>query len=114
VKAAIVGGGIGGLAASVALRRAGVETVVFERARRLETVGAGLTLSANAVRALDRLGIADAVRGVSGRGRQLLVRAGYEPSAARRIAARHEIDLHHAVDLLERGCNAELALAILL
>ena len=45
---------------------------------------------------------------------EALVRAGYEPTAARRIAARHEIDLHHAVDLLERGCSAELALAILL
>ena len=45
---------------------------------------------------------------------EALVRAGYEPSAARRVAARHEIDLHHAVDLLERGCSAELALAILL
>jgi 2-polyprenyl-6-methoxyphenol hydroxylase-like FAD-dependent oxidoreductase len=75
VKAAIVGGGIGGLAAAVALRRVGIELVVFERAQRLETVGAGLTLSPNAVRALDRLGIGDAVRAVSGRGRQLLVRA---------------------------------------
>jgi hypothetical protein len=45
---------------------------------------------------------------------EALVRAGYEPSAARRIAARPEIDLHHAVDLLQRGCSAELALAILL
>ena len=45
---------------------------------------------------------------------EALVRAGYEASAARRIAARNEIDLHHAVDLLERGCSAELALAILL
>ena len=45
---------------------------------------------------------------------EALVRAGYEPSAARRVAARYEIDLHHAVDLLERGCSAELALAILL
>ena len=45
---------------------------------------------------------------------EALVRAGYEPSAAHRIAARQEIDLHHAVDLLERGCSAQLALAILL
>ena len=45
---------------------------------------------------------------------EALVRAGYEAAAARRIAARHDIDLHHAVDLLERGCSAELALAILL
>jgi len=74
VKAAIVGGGIGGLAAAVALRRVGIETVVYERARQFESVGAGLTLAPNAVRALERLGLADAVRAVSARGRELLVR----------------------------------------
>jgi 2-polyprenyl-6-methoxyphenol hydroxylase-like FAD-dependent oxidoreductase len=74
VKAAIVGGGIGGLGAATALRRVGIETVVFERAERLEAVGAGLTLSPNAVRALERLGVADAVRATSARGRELLVR----------------------------------------
>lgn len=75
MKAAIVGGGIGGLAAAVALRRVGLETVVFERASQLEGVGAGLTLSPNAVRALERLGLADAVRRVSAAGRELVVRA---------------------------------------
>ncbi len=45
---------------------------------------------------------------------EALLRAGYEPTAARRIASRLDIDLHHAVDLLQRGCDAELALAILL
>jgi hypothetical protein len=45
---------------------------------------------------------------------EALLRAGYEASAARRIAERHDIDLHHAVGLLERGCAAELAVAILL
>ena len=45
---------------------------------------------------------------------EALLRAGYEPAAARRIAERHDIDLHHAVELLERGCSAELAVAILL
>ena len=74
MKAAIVGGGIGGLAAAVALRRVGIETVVYERARQFESVGAGLTLAPNAVRALERLGLADAVRAVSARGRELLVR----------------------------------------
>ena len=43
-----------------------------------------------------------------------LERAGYPHDAAKRIAARHEIDLHHAVQLLERGCSPELALKILL
>lgn len=43
-----------------------------------------------------------------------LERAGYPHDAAARIAARHEIDLHYAVQLLERGCSPELALKILL
>jgi hypothetical protein len=45
---------------------------------------------------------------------QELLRAGYAPEAAAQLAARHDIDLHHAVRLLERGCPAELAVQILL
>lgn len=43
-----------------------------------------------------------------------LERAGYEPRAAGRLAMRHDVDLHAAVDLLERGCPTDLALKILL
>jgi hypothetical protein len=43
-----------------------------------------------------------------------LVRAGYGTRAAERLAARHDVDLHLAVGLLERGCPPELALKILL
>ena len=43
-----------------------------------------------------------------------LERAGYEPRAAAEIAARHDIDLHRAVEMLHRGCPPELALQILL
>ena len=43
-----------------------------------------------------------------------LERAGYEPRAAGRLAVRHDVDLHAAVDLLERGCPTDLALRILL
>jgi hypothetical protein len=43
-----------------------------------------------------------------------LERAGYEPRAAGRLAVRHDVDLHVAVDLLARGCPADLALRILL
>jgi hypothetical protein len=43
-----------------------------------------------------------------------LERAGYGHRAAGRLAARHDIDLHAAVRLLERGCSPELALKILL
>jgi hypothetical protein len=43
-----------------------------------------------------------------------LERAGYESRSAAKIAVRHDIDLHLAVDLLGRGCPPELALKILL
>jgi 2-polyprenyl-6-methoxyphenol hydroxylase-like FAD-dependent oxidoreductase len=62
MKAMIVGAGIGGLTAAIALRRAGVATTVFERAGELREVGAGLLLAANALRALDELGVSEKVR----------------------------------------------------
>jgi hypothetical protein len=43
-----------------------------------------------------------------------LERAGYSARDAMTIARRHDVDLHTAVDLLRSGCEAELALAILL
>jgi hypothetical protein len=43
-----------------------------------------------------------------------LERAGFEPRAAATIAARHDIDLHRATDLVRNGCAPELALEILL
>lgn len=45
---------------------------------------------------------------------EALRRAGYDPEAATVLAASHDIDLHAAVSLLERGCSVELALQILL
>jgi heterodisulfide reductase subunit A-like polyferredoxin len=49
----IIGGGIGGLASAIALRRVGWTVRVYERAPELREVGAGLSLWANAVRALE-------------------------------------------------------------
>ena len=40
--------------------------------------------------------------------------AGYGAQAAAELALRHDVDLHIAVDLVARGCPAELALKILL
>jgi hypothetical protein len=45
---------------------------------------------------------------------QELLRAGYPAEAASKLSVRHDVDLHYAVDLLQRGCSAELALQILL
>ena len=55
--AVIVGGGIGGLAAAVALRRIGWDVTVLERAREFTEVGAGLSLWPNGLRALELLGV---------------------------------------------------------
>lgn len=65
VKALVIGAGIGGLAAAIALRRAGVGVEVYERAERIQEVGAGLAIWANGVRALDRLGVGGPVRAAS-------------------------------------------------
>jgi succinylglutamate desuccinylase len=43
-----------------------------------------------------------------------LERAGFEPRQAGRLAVRHDVDLHTATGLLERGCPPDLALKILL
>jgi hypothetical protein len=43
-----------------------------------------------------------------------LLRAGYPAPAARRLALRHDVDLHRAVDLVRAGCDPKLALRILL
>src|SRR5271169_5840660 len=58
---AIVGGGIGGLAAALSLLRAGFDVHVYEQARTLSEVGAGVQISPNASRVLHRLGLAEAL-----------------------------------------------------
>lgn len=59
---AIIGAGIGGLAAGIALHRAGFTAEVFERAEVLGEVGAGLSLTPNANKGLEWLGVYAAVR----------------------------------------------------
>ncbi len=65
MKAIIIGGGIGGLAAAIGLRNAGADAEVFERAEPFGEVGAGITLWPNAVKALQQLGLVEAIRAIS-------------------------------------------------
>jgi len=61
MRAVIAGAGIGGLTMACALAQRGVDVVVAERATVLEPVGAGITVQANAMVALRRLGLTDAI-----------------------------------------------------
>ncbi|MFP5504267.1 MAG: FAD-dependent monooxygenase [Candidatus Sericytochromatia bacterium] len=58
----ITGAGVGGLALGCALAQRGIEPVVYERAGALKPVGAGLSMQTNALLALRRLGLAEAVK----------------------------------------------------
>jgi salicylate hydroxylase len=66
LTAAIVGGGIGGLATAAALTRAGIQASVYEQASELGEVGAGVLIGPNSVRLLHRLGLAGAIDEVGG------------------------------------------------
>lgn len=68
----VVGGGIAGLTSAIALRRAGFGVTLLEAAPAFGEVGAGLTLSPNAMKAFDHIGLCDAV-----------ARAGVEPTRQR-------------------------------
>jgi salicylate hydroxylase len=59
---AVIGGGIGGLTAALALLKRGVDVEVYEQTARLEEVGAGIQISANGTRVLAALGLEEALK----------------------------------------------------
>jgi salicylate hydroxylase len=75
-RVAIVGGGIGGLTAALALRRRGIEVAVYEAAPELREIGAGVALHPNAMKVLRSLGLDDEVRATAGRSEWALTRNG--------------------------------------
>ncbi|MEJ2855311.1 MULTISPECIES: FAD-dependent monooxygenase [unclassified Saccharothrix] len=62
MRAAVIGGGVGGLAAAVGLRAGGWDVTVFERADGLPSTGTGLGIWRDALEALDTLGLGDRAR----------------------------------------------------
>jgi salicylate hydroxylase len=65
LSVAVVGGGIGGLTAAVALRQAGLDVRVYEQAGLRSEAGAGIQLAPNSTRILARLGLLPAVQRVA-------------------------------------------------
>ncbi|MHA6267902.1 FAD-dependent oxidoreductase [Aliiroseovarius sp. CAU 1755] len=72
----VLGAGIGGLTAAVALAQRGADVTVLERAPEISEVGAGLQISPNGVRVLDALGLGDTARRRAMRGRGVWLRDG--------------------------------------
>jgi len=67
MRVAIVGGGIGGLTAAIALRQHGQDVVVYEQARQIGEVGAGIGVAPNGLRIYEGLGLRDAIETVAAR-----------------------------------------------
>src|SRR3712207_804003 len=65
MKVLIAGGGIGGLAAALALLQKGCDVEVYEQAPALKEVGAGLQLSPNGTRVLYALGVGEELKALS-------------------------------------------------
>jgi 2-polyprenyl-6-methoxyphenol hydroxylase-like FAD-dependent oxidoreductase len=105
VRVAIIGGGIGGLSAALALRRAGFEPQVFEQADELLEVGAAIAVWPNAMRVLARLGVGAEVAARAGvlkrarwLGRDGRLFKGFElPETDAPALALHRADLQGAL-----------------
>ncbi len=125
----IVGGGIAGLAASLGLARFGQSSHILEKAPAIETVGAGIQLGPNAVRALQYLGAWDAVAphcispeeihirdGLSGKSLQRIVLGKkFEQRFAAPYRVAHRADLQNGLldcirelPVIELQTNAEV------
>src|SRR5947207_13180069 len=74
-RVAIIGGGVGGLAAALALERRGCEIIVCEQSPALSDIGAGLNLSPNALMALRALDVEDAVIAIGSESDLLIIRS---------------------------------------
>ncbi|WP_199925716.1 FAD-dependent monooxygenase [Paenibacillus bouchesdurhonensis] len=116
MKAIIVGAGIGGLCASIALRKVGVHTVLFDRRTEVHLGGAGLGLGANAVRALQMLGAGEELfrSGKTMSSIQIMTEQGKVLSTTHTAAISHKygpdnvnIDRAKLLDILLRAAGDE-------
>lgn len=66
MKAIIIGAGIGGMCAAIALKRGGIDSDVFEAVKEIKPVGAAISIWPNGVKCLNYLGMKEALRAIGG------------------------------------------------
>jgi salicylate hydroxylase len=108
---AIAGGGVGGLAAALALARKGFRAHVFEQTAEFKEIGAGIQLGPNVFRMFDRLGLAEEIErwahfpdaltmrdALSGEEiTRIPLGAGFRARFGRPYAVIHRADLHRVI-----------------
>lgn len=102
----IIGGGIGGLTAAVALRARGVKVAVFERQPELREVGAGVGMHALACKALEMIGLGDPLRDVASDPIQeirVMTHTGRHLATWPQFGASYVVHRGQLLDMLRRG-----------
>lgn len=99
MKVAIIGAGIGGLTAAIALRDAGADVVVHERAEALTEVGAGLQLGPNSSRVLTSLNVP--IEGIASRPSGLVLHDGLSGARLARLPLGDHIEARHGAPFLQ-------------
>lgn len=109
----VIGGGLGGLAAALALARRGASVTVLEQAPSIGEVGAGIQISPNGLRVLEALGLGEALDATSVQARVICLRNGETGREVAKLDLRllpetqrylfvHRADL---IDLLFKACE---------
>lgn len=91
----IAGGGIGGLAAALALARIGVATTVFERTKTFAEIGAGIQIGPNAFYVFEQLGLTEQMRAVAAFPDALIVRDALSAATVMNVPIRQSAIDHY-------------------
>lgn len=112
MRVGIVGAGIAGLTAALALARHGFASTILEAAPHLESIGAGIQLAPNATRLLDRLGVLNAVRANACEPEALRLRDGHDGRLLATVPLGRAMRVRHGSPYLTlRRADLQSALA---